>query len=98
MVEQQRRGLQVCENNLIRRIAGDMRLERRIMKDLREEIGTEACIVGKIDESRNRQNERREITEKRLDKDRRRLQETKETTARMGGVPEETPREDKGRS
>ena len=46
----------------------------------------------------NRQNERREITEKRLDKDRRRLQETKETTARMGGVPEETPREDKGRS
>ena len=52
MVEQQRCGLQVCENDSIRRIAGDMRLERRIMKDLREEIGTEACIVGKIDESR----------------------------------------------
>ena len=40
--------LQVCENNWIRRIAGVRRVERRRMKDLREEVGTKACIVGKI--------------------------------------------------
>ena len=40
--------LQVCENNWIRKIAGVRRVERRRMKDLREEVGTKACIVGKI--------------------------------------------------
>ena len=40
--------LQVCENNWIRRIAGVRRVERRRMKDLREEVGTKASIVGKI--------------------------------------------------
>ena len=40
--------LQVCENNWIRKIAGVRRVERRRMEDLREE----ACIVGKIVESR----------------------------------------------
>ncbi len=40
--------LQVCENNWIRRIAGVKIVERRRMKYLREEIGTKACIVGKI--------------------------------------------------
>ena len=44
--------LQVCENNWIRRIAGVRRAERRRMKDLREEVGTKACIVGKIVKSR----------------------------------------------
>ena len=44
--------LQVCENNWIRRIAGVRRVERRGMKDLREEVGTKACIVGKIVKSR----------------------------------------------
>ena len=39
--------LHVCENNWIRRIAGVRREERRRMKDLREEVGTKACIVGK---------------------------------------------------
>ena len=39
--------LQVCEN-WIRRIAGVRIVERRRMKDLREEVGTKACIVGKI--------------------------------------------------
>ena len=33
----------VCENNWIRRIAGVRRVERRRMKDLREEVGTKAC-------------------------------------------------------
>ena len=40
--------LQVCENNWIRRIAGVNRVERRRLKDLREEVGTKACIVGTI--------------------------------------------------
>ena len=44
--------LHVCENNRIRNIAGVRRVERRRMKDLREEVGTKACIVGKIVKSR----------------------------------------------
>ena len=40
--------LQVCENNWIRKIAGAGRVERRRMKDLREEVGTKACVVGII--------------------------------------------------
>ena len=42
----------VCENIWIRRIAGVRRVERRRMKDLREEVGTKACIVRKIVKSR----------------------------------------------
>ena len=37
---------------LIRKIAGVRIVEKRRMKDLREEIGTKACIVGKIVKSR----------------------------------------------
>ena len=44
--------LQVCENNWIRKIAGVRRVERRRMKDLREEVGTKPCLVGKIVKSR----------------------------------------------
>ena len=44
--------LQVCENNWIRRLSGVRRVERRRMKDLREEVGTKDCIVGKIVKSR----------------------------------------------
>ena len=44
--------LQVCENNWIRRKAGVKRVERRRMKVLTEEVGTKACIVGKIVKSR----------------------------------------------
>ena len=44
--------LEVCENNWIRRIVGVRRVERRRMKDLREEVGTKACIVRKIVKSR----------------------------------------------
>ena len=51
-LHQHKLGLQVCENNWIRRIAGVKRVERRKMKDLREEVGTKACIVGKIVKTR----------------------------------------------
>ena len=44
--------LHVCENNWIRRIAGVKRVERRRMKDLREEVVTKACIDVKIVKSR----------------------------------------------
>ncbi len=44
--------LQVYENNWIMRIAGVRRVERWRMKDLREEVGTKACIDGKIVKSR----------------------------------------------
>ena len=44
--------LQVCENNWIWNIARVRRGKRRRMKDLREEFGTKACIVGKIVKSR----------------------------------------------
>ena len=44
--------LQVCENNWIRKIAGVRRVERRRMNDMRVEVGTKACIVGKIVKSR----------------------------------------------
>ena len=44
--------LHVCENNWVRRIAGIKRVERRRMKDLRQEVGTKACIVGKTGKSR----------------------------------------------
>ena len=39
--------LQVCKNNWIRRIVGVKTAERRRMKELSEEFGTNACIVGK---------------------------------------------------
>ena len=39
--------LQVCENNWIRKIAGVRRVERRRMKDMREDVGTKVCIVSK---------------------------------------------------
>ena len=40
--------LQVCENNWIRRIAGVKGVDKRRIKDLIEEGGTNACIAGKI--------------------------------------------------
>ena len=40
--ELQQHKLQVCGNNGIRNIAGVRRVERRRMKDLREEVGTKA--------------------------------------------------------
>ena len=78
-VRQQRRR-QVCEINWIRRIAGVKRVERRRTKDLGEEVGTKACIVGKIVKSRMKwagENERREKLEKMRHKETGRLQKTR---------------------
>ena len=51
-MSRQKDKLQVCENNWIRKIAAVSRVEIRRMKDLREEVGTKACIVGKLVKSR----------------------------------------------
>ena len=70
------------------------------MKDIREEVVTKACIVGKIVKSRMKWaghmvRMRREITRKIRDKEVRRLQKTRKNTAKMGGLCEE--RSEKGR-
>ena len=46
--EQHQHKLQACGINWIRRIVGVIRVERRRMEDLREDVVTKACIVGKI--------------------------------------------------
>ena len=66
----------------------------REKKDLREEVGTKACIVAKIGWTHG-QNERWEITETIWHNEARRLQKTRKTTAKMGGLSEE--RYEKGR-
>ena len=48
MSQLQQHKLYVCESNWIRRIAGVKSAERGRMKDLGEEVGTKACIVGQI--------------------------------------------------
>ena len=70
------------------------------MKDLREEVGTKACIVGRIVKSRLKWagymvRMKEDITEKSRDKEARRFQKTGKTTAKMGGLCEE--RSEKGR-
>ena len=42
--------LLVCENNWIMRIAGLKGVDSRIMTDPREQIETQTCIVGRIDQ------------------------------------------------
>ena len=93
--------LQVCENNWIRKIAGVRRVERRRMKYLREEVGTKACIVGKLVKSRMKwawhmvRMKDDKLPKKSRDKEARRFQKTRKTTAKMGGLCEE--RSEKGR-
>ena len=100
LIEQQQQRLQVCENKWIRIIADVKTVERRKMKDLREEKGTKACIDDKIVKSRTKmgrthdQNERRDIAEKTWDKETWSLQKTRTTTAKMAGLPEERSKKD----
>ena len=84
--------LQVCENNWIRRIVGVRRVERWRMKDLREEVGTKACRVGKIVKSRMKWAGHMVRIR---DKEARRFQKTRKTTTNMGRLCEE--RSEKGR-
>ena len=89
--------LQICANNWIRRISGVVRVGRRIMKDLREEVETKACIEPDEMGWTHGQNERRKITEKTRDKEARQFQKTRKTTTKMGDLCEERSEEGRGR-
>ena len=46
--EKHQHRLQVCENNWVRRIAGVKRVDRRRMDELREEVGIQKCLMGRL--------------------------------------------------
>ena len=46
--EKHQHRLQVYENNWVRQIAGVKRVERRRMDELREEIGIQKCLMGRL--------------------------------------------------
>ena len=50
--EKHQHRLQVCENNWVRRIAGVKRWDRRRMDELREEVGIQKCLMGRLVKSR----------------------------------------------
>ena len=50
--EKHQHRLQVCENNWMRRIAGVKRVDRRRMDQLREEVGIQKCLMGRLVKSR----------------------------------------------
>ena len=50
--EKHQHRLRVCENNWVRRIAGVKRVDRRRMDELREEVGIQKCLMGRLVKSR----------------------------------------------
>ena len=52
VTEKHQHRLQVCENNWVRRIAGVKRVDRRRMDELREEVGIQKCLMGRLVKSR----------------------------------------------
>ena len=50
--EKHQHRLHVCENNWVRRIAGVKRMDRRRMAELREEVGIQKCLMGRLVKSR----------------------------------------------
>ena len=44
--------LQVCENNWVRRIAGVKRVDLMRMDELREDVGIQKCLMGRLVKSR----------------------------------------------
>ena len=46
--EKHQHRLQVCENNWVRRIAGVKRVDRRRMDELREVVGIQKCLMGRL--------------------------------------------------
>ena len=71
------------------------------MKDLRHEVGTKACVVGKRVKSRMKLaghavRMKEERSPKRSETRNRRLQTTRKTTAKMGGLCEERSKKGRG--
>ena len=52
VTEKHQHRLQVCENNWVRRIAGVERVDRKGMDELREEVGIQKCLMGRLVKSR----------------------------------------------
>ena len=52
VTEKHQHRLQVCENNWVRRIAGVKRVDRMRMDELREEVGIQKCLMGRLVKSR----------------------------------------------
>ena len=50
--EKHQHRMQVCENNWVRRIAGVKKMDRRRMDELREEVGIQKCLMGRLAKSR----------------------------------------------
>ena len=50
--EKHQHRLQVCENNWVRRMAGVKVMDRRRMDELREEVGIQKCLMGRLVKSR----------------------------------------------
>ena len=48
LTERQQQRLQVCENTWVRRIVGVKRVDRRRMDELREEIGVQMSLMGRL--------------------------------------------------
>ncbi len=48
LTERQQQRLQVWENNWVRRIVGVKRVDRRRMDELREEIGVQMSLMGRL--------------------------------------------------
>ena len=48
VTEKHQHRLQVCENNWVRRIAGVKIVDRRRMDELREEVGIQKCLMGRL--------------------------------------------------
>ena len=76
------------------------RLERRRTKDLREEVRTKACLVGKIVKNMIKSaGHMVRMKDERLPKrsETKRLQKTSKTIAKMEGLSEERSKEGRGR-
>ena len=95
--------IQVCGNNWIRTIPGVRRVERRRMKDQWEEVETKACIVCRIVKSRMTwaghmvRMKDDKLPKNVRDKEARRFQKTRKTTAKMGGMCDERSEKGRGR-
>ena len=50
--EKHQHRLQVCENNWVRQIAGEKRVDRMRMDEPREEVGIQKCLMGRLVKSR----------------------------------------------
>ena len=48
LTERQQQRLQVCENNWVRRIVGVKSVDRRSMDELKEEIGVQMSLMGRL--------------------------------------------------